>query len=254
MKSLVIKTISTIALTTVSFLAPPIYVYGADATTKSPSTTSAPASGNTPVGRVVWIKGNFSAEAAKDKTPRPLQKLSLIYLKDTLVTDNNSQAQIAFTDNTLMTFRPNSKFLIDQYQFNPQKANSSGKYVMDLIQGGFRTITGLIAKRNPTNYQVKTPVATIGVRGTDYAVYLDNKGELFIGNYSGTPCVDNKKGNLCLDDKKKYAQVSSDTAPIPVSQTPAGLKDKLEIVPARIAYGPSDSGMMPGGGGFCIIQ
>lgn len=211
-----------------------------------------------PAGRVVWIKGRFSA-ITPAKTSRQLNKLSVIYLNDTLVTDTDSQAQIVFSDNTLMTFKPNSRFLIDQYQFDPKKQKSSvGKYVMNLITGGFRTITGLVAKNNPDHYQVNTPVATIGVRGTDYAVYIDNKGKLFIGNYSGMPCVHNKKGNLCLDNKTRYASVSSsEEAPVPLSQQPDGFKNKLDIVPAQIAMpggggGPGQSS--PSSGSFCIVE
>lgn len=221
-----------------------------------PSYAAPAASSQTAVGRVVWVKGNFNA-IAPDNASRELKKLSVIYLKDTLITDNKSQAQIVFTDNSLMTFKPATKFSIDEYQYNPQsKKRSVGKYIMSLIEGGFRTITGLVAKNNPSNYQVNTPVATIGVRGTDYAVYLDNQGELFIGSYSGTPCVDNKKGNLCLDEKTRYASVkSSQIAPVPLSQQPTGFTEKLEITPAKIAY--TAPGGEPGGGigaSFCIIQ
>ena len=222
------------------------------------------------VGRVVWVKGSFTATGT-DKPARDLKKLSIIYLKDTLKTENNSQAQIVFTDNTMMTFKPNSKLSIDQYAFSPPtKKKTISKYIVSLIEGGFRTITGLIAKSNPKNYQVNTPVATIGVRGTDYAVYLDNKGELFIGGYSGIPCVSNPSGGLCLSKDTKFANVSSgNKAPIPLTQQPAGFANKLEIVPAKIAYtssptsptspsSPSSSAPQsktPGSSNsFCIVQ
>ncbi len=87
-----------------------------------------------PVGRVVWIKGDFKALMA-DKEARILKKSSIIYEKDTLVTGKNSQAQIVFTDDTLMTFREETKFLVDQYSFDAKsKTQSAGKYVMKLIE------------------------------------------------------------------------------------------------------------------------
>ena len=66
----------------------------------------------TPVGRVVWVKGNLTA-LMENKEKRLLQKSSVIYLHDTLMTDNASQAQIVFTDNTLLTFRESTTFIVN---------------------------------------------------------------------------------------------------------------------------------------------
>lgn len=197
----------------------------------------------TPVGRVVWVQGAFKA-ALPGQSQRTLQKASLIYVNDTLSTDSSSQAQIVFTDNTLMTFRSDTKFHIDQYQYNPKpKSGSVGKYVVSLIEGGFRTITGLISKNNPKSYRVNTPVATIGVRGTDYTVYVSPKGQLYVGYYSGSPCVGGgSSATLCLGPQAKYAYVPSPGAtPIPLQQPPAVLKEKLPIVPAKIALSSSQT-------------
>lgn len=205
----------------------------------------------TPVGRVIWVKGTFKATMPNNEV-RVLQKSSVIYLHDTLTTDANSQAQIAFTDNTLLTFRADTKFVVDQYSYQPQaKSGSVGKYVMTLIEGGFRTITGLIAKNNPNDYKINTPVATIGVRGTDYAVYVHN-GELYVGYIQGSPCVNSKNQSLCLDAKTPYANVPKvGAAPVPLTQQPTVLKETLQIVPAKVSsFGaPAQGGVT---NSFCI--
>lgn len=218
-----------------------------------------------PVGRVVWIKGSFKA-VAPNKEERILQKASVVYQGDTLITNQSSQAQIVFTDNTLMTFREGTQFHIDQYEYKPNKKKGSvGKYVMSLIEGGFRTITGLIAKRNPDDYQVVTPVATIGVRGTDYAVYF-HKGELYVGYYDGAPCVKGQQGGrVCLDNQTKYASVSGpNMVAVPMSMQPVVFQERLEVVPAKIepfsgpgapSSGTGSSDATPSGGAassFCI--
>ena len=217
-----------------------------------------------PVGRVVWVKGVLKA-VMENNEERILQKTSLIYEKDTLITDPASQAQIVFTDNSLMTFREGTKFVISQYSYKPSNQSGSvGKYVMSLIEGGFRTITGAIAKGNPSDYQVNTPVATIGVRGTDYAVYI-NHGELYVGYYTGKPCVTNRGGSqkeLCLDQQNPYGYVqSAEIAPVPISQRPEVFNQKLEIIPAHITpFSATDQAPVytPRGGGpissFCITQ
>ncbi len=218
----------------------------------------------TPAARVVWVKGTLTA-VMPNSEQRILQKQSVVYVNDMLVTDAATQAQIVFTDNTLMTFREGTKFYIKEYAYNPKvKKGSVGKYIMNLIEGGFRTITGLIAKNNPSDYQVNTPVATIGVRGTDYAVYLA-EGQLFVGYYTGEPCVssEDKSATVCLDADNKYVKVDGkDGIPVPTSIQPDGFKQKLEIVPAKITAftgpgsSPTDIGVGPGGPitSFCITQ
>lgn len=191
-----------------------------------------------PVAKVVWVKGNFSATASNQEQ-RMLQKDSLIYLKDTLTTDNTSQAQIVFTDNTLMTFRAKTKFFVEEYQFHAKDQEGSiGKYVMKLMEGGFRTITGLIAKNKSSDYKVNTPVATIGVRGTDYTVYIHN-GKLDLGFLSGSPCVSNAGSSMCLSEKLRYVQVPSPkSAPIAMENMPTTLKETLNIIPVQITSIP----------------
>ncbi len=192
-----------------------------------------------PVGRVVWVKGIFKA-ISSDHQERSLEQTSIIYLHDTLVTDIDSQAQIVFTDNTLMTFKPGTKFVIEDYSFEPQQENGSvGKYFVNLIEGGFRTITGLIAKNDPSSYQVNTPVATIGVRGTDYIAYFSD-GRLDLGYYNGTPCVMAGGAQSCLNADNQYAEVTGPgMVPRIVKTQPPVFKEKPPIVPARIM--PSSS-------------
>lgn len=193
----------------------------------------------TPVGRVVWVKGILKA-VMPNKEERTLQKTSVIYEHDELLTDENSQAQIVFTDNTLMTFRPSTKFYINHYQYSTtpdKKTHSVGKYVMDLVEGGFRTITGLIAKNNPSDYRVNTPVATIGVRGTDYTVYVMN-GEIYVGYYAGTPCITGTgttEQTLCLSATVPYATIPQGSfVPVPLNEQPAVFREKLEISIVKI--------------------
>ena len=217
----------------------------------------------TPVGRVVWIKGTLRA-IMPNKEERILQKTSIIYEHDELHTAENSQAQIVFTDNTLMTFRADTKFYINHYEYAikpDKKTHSVGKYVMDLVEGGFRTITGLIAKNNPSDYRVNTPVATIGVRGTDYTVYVKN-GEIYVGYYEGSPCITGgTKQELCLTPTAPYAYIPQGTSvPVPLTEQPAVFQEKLEIQSVKITPFASAStmegGRAPSGPitNFCISQ
>jgi hypothetical protein len=206
------------------------------------------------VGRVVWVKGTFTASLKVSETteaPRPLEKSSVIYLHDMLETGKQSEAQIVFSDNTLMTFRPASKFYIDQYEYHPNaQTKSVGKYIMNLLEGGFRTITGIIAKANPSDYQVNTPVATIGVRGTDYTLVIKDKG-IYLARNEGEPCVSNEAKNLCLNMENKYAEVASPGAtPVYMVEPPAFLVQPIVIEPAtytELGGSPVVNGVSAGG-------
>lgn len=215
----------------------------------------------TPIGRVIWVKGTLKA-VMSNKEVRILEKMSVVYLHDVLITEAQSEAQVTFTDNSSITFYPSTKFIVDKYSFVKKKQGGSvGRYVANLIEGGFRTITGLIAKSNPSDYQVNTPVATIGVRGTDYAAFMKG-GQLYIGYYTGKPCVTskNKSGELCLSDALRYAYVpSANVAPVPLSEQPDVFKETLLIVPTTISpFGPTSQNTPQQSGGvitsFCISQ
>ena len=214
------------------------------------------------VARVVWVKGMFTASMPGSTEKRELKTASYVYMNDTLKTGADSEGQIVFTDNSNMGFRPNTELYINQYNYDPkakEAAKSKGSYVMDLITGGFRTITGMVAKDNPDEYKVNTPVATIGVRGTEFSVVYEKDKGIFVKRIKGKPCVKNNgKGSteLCLDAKNKYAQVeNADSAPKVLVQDPDVFSVEVEIIPVAFAYilnngGGGDAG--GGGGGFCI--
>ena len=199
------------------------------------------------VARVVWVKGAFQAMAMNGES-RPLLGGAQIYLHDTLITDNHSEAQVVFTDNTLMTFRPSSNFYIRDYSYQTptqtQVKQTLGNYAVSLITGGFRTITGLIAKQNPTHYEVKTPVATIGVRGTDYSVRLLN-GQLFAGRRAGAIYVFSGGKKLELNQNVPYARVpAAHLPPVPLVKQPPALSHQLPLTQTTYSA-VGNSGMTP---------
>ena len=91
-----------------------------------------------------------------------------IYRNDVVTTGTGSFVILELDDGTEMTLRPNSVFRIDDY------AGGEGEERMrlNLFQGGLRTITGDVAGRAPDAFELRTPVASIGVLGTDFSVRL----------------------------------------------------------------------------------
>ncbi len=117
------------------------------------------------IGTVVQLKGTLSAQRA-DKTTRILLQKSAVLLGDTLTTQKDTFGQINFTDGSSVMLRPNSSMRVEEYRFDHAKPQADG-LVMRLIKGGMRSVTGLIGKRgNQDAYQIRTSIATIGIRGS----------------------------------------------------------------------------------------
>lgn len=86
---------------------------------------------------------------------------------DIIDTGAAAQAQLLMSDEGVIALRPDSRLRIDAYRFSAQE-DASDRGILGLLKGGFRSITGLIGRRNKDNYRVQTVTATIGIRGTDH--------------------------------------------------------------------------------------
>lgn len=117
------------------------------------------------VGEVTFSKGVGFAQTP-GQTPRTLGVGLPLREGDRLTTAVGGSAIIRLTDGTRMTLRPQTDLVLAQYQY--QQDTPGGNMVLDLLQGGFRAITGLISKGSAKAAQVRTPTATIGIRGTDF--------------------------------------------------------------------------------------
>ncbi len=173
-------------------------------------------------GQVIVISGPFQAINA-DKQTRTLDRGAYFYSGESLMTGTNSTAQIRFTDGTVMALNPNSQIKIDGYIY--QKDPKKDKSTVSLIKGGFRALTGLISKSSPDSYKVETPVAVIGVRGTNYSAVLD-QGELYAGAWKGVIIAKNDKGDINLGEGQDYNYAvikSKSVAPIGLLNPPAQL-------------------------------
>jgi hypothetical protein len=84
-----------------------------------------------------------------------------VFQNDRISTGANSIAQLMFTDQTTLSVGPRSQVTLDRYVYDPNR--SAGDVAVSFATGAMRFVTGT---QDPHNYQVRTPVATIGVRGT----------------------------------------------------------------------------------------
>ena len=131
------------------------------------------------IGRITVMRGRLTA-TGDDGATRPLRRRSYVRQGDTLNTSENGGAQVKFNDGAQIALRRDSSLKIDEYNWEGEE-DGKEKAVMSLVKGGFRTITGAIGKTNKSNYRVSTPFATIGIRGTHYALFLEAIIESLVG-------------------------------------------------------------------------
>lgn len=121
------------------------------------------------VGDVLFAKGVTTTQSV-DGTVRLLAKGSALREGDVLTTAKRSFAIVQLKDGSRMTLRPDTVFKLER--FTQGKKPEQNNAVIRLFKGGLRALTGLISKRNPSGYRLNTPVATIGIRGTEFDARL----------------------------------------------------------------------------------
>ncbi|HMG60223.1 MAG TPA: FecR domain-containing protein [Burkholderiales bacterium] len=88
---------------------------------------------------------------------------------DQIHTGTDGKVLIVFTDSGLVWIRANSDFVVDEYSYAQGGRESA---FFSLLKGGARSVTGLIGRRTRSNFRLRVPVATIGIRGTDFSVVM----------------------------------------------------------------------------------
>lgn len=120
------------------------------------------------IGMVVSLRGKARGIGKSGRT-RYLAQGADIYEGDRIVTEKDSTVEIELVDRAVLFIKEDSAVRISQYRM-AHGFDRGGSSVLDLIKGGLRTLTGLIAGDPLSRYRMNTSVATIGVRGTDYVL------------------------------------------------------------------------------------
>ena len=129
------------------------------------------------IGTVQENKGN-GCEIVRGKNKMSGLKGADIESMDTYVT-TGCVSSITFKDDTKVKVTENSRLLIDDFVFDPNKSDA-GKLALKVGMGTVRYASGQIAKTNPQQVNIKTPTASIAVRGTDFAMTVDETGQSLI--------------------------------------------------------------------------
>ena len=161
------------------------------------SLSGAHAAGDTPVGSISDVEGAAEIVSAGQSTGAA--EGAGVRLNDELTTGADGHLQVTFRDDTVLTLGQDARVVVDRYVFDPEQG--VGDVLLTTTQGAFRFATGRIKELSEKNITVATPVAEIGIRGTEfwggpvdgeYSVLLLT-GEINVKNQAGTVTL-NKPG------------------------------------------------------------
>ncbi len=117
------------------------------------------------VGQVTRSRGKAFV-ISKSKQRRGLQVGSEVFVGDRLYTGVNGSVRLNMIDDAKIDLRCNSEMLIEDYQL----LRGANRSVLHLLKGSINKVTGSIGKIAEDIYEMHTPMATVGVRGTEYAI------------------------------------------------------------------------------------
>jgi hypothetical protein len=122
--------------------------------------------------RIGVIKNaNGAAFVERNNALLPLKVGDKLYENDTIVTGRGGSMGLILRDNSVLSVGSNTRLIISKYVFEPAEKKLS--MVARIKQGTLTYLTGVMAKLNPNAVRFETPVAVCGVRGTHFAIKVD---------------------------------------------------------------------------------
>lgn len=121
-------------------------------------------------GTVKAAKGTVAVE--KEGRVSPLSLGDRVFAGDKLVTGKDGHVAVTLRDDTLISTGANSQLALKDFTFDP--ITQKGSLFVSMLRGVTAMVSGLVARTNPHAMRVTTPNATIGIRGTEFIVEVNN--------------------------------------------------------------------------------
>jgi hypothetical protein len=215
------------------------------------------------VGDVTHLDGVLHATSANGVN-KMLSVKSEINEGDTLQTAENTYARIKFVDGGEVVLRPETVFKVEAYSFRPVSEHQDN-IVLRLIKGGLRSVTGLLGKRSPDNFKMKTETATIGIRGTHFGALLCNNDCAHIPTVSGGPPAnglhtDTASGSTIISNAAGSIVVHAGAfsftpgSTVPPRLVPPSQGIQVTMPPVISSNRGSGQGMGAGGSNSCTVN
>jgi len=191
-----------------------------------------------PIGEIIEQKGYAGLQRDGEYNVISAELLPDVLMYDTAQTQNG-RMKIKFSGDEELDLTEHSKVWIDEVYYDPDPSLS--KMSLRMAQGTARFASGFGGKIKKANIDIRTPTATIAVRGTDFTTSIDELGRSLVillpdrwGAPSGEIVVFNAGGTVTLDEAYQATMVStyddSPTTPVIVNGITGGMIDNLFIV------------------------
>ena len=165
------------------------------------------------IGAISELRGNGEV-VRQGSTDKLLAEMALDIFSYDDVRTGNGRIAIEFLDSSVVRLTEHSKIVIDDFVYDPDPNKS--KLALNMASGTARFITGRLAGIKKENIFIKTPSATIGIRGTDFTTTVDELGRSLVillpdamGNASGEISVTTWSGTEILDTPFQATMVST---------------------------------------------
>lgn len=187
-----------------------------------------------PVGRVLLARGGVTA-TAPDGSVRLLERRALVNELDVLETGPTGTLQVRFDDGATLELRPASRLEVAVYRYN-RPLEGTDSVLMRVFTGAMRAVSGVIGGEQ---YEVVTPVASIGIRGTHYEAAEEPDGAWVYGVWAGGIAVENDFGSVELGSDRSFlfARARAGAGPVGLVSAPGA----LAAPPAGGGSGQQDS-------------
>ncbi len=179
-------------------------VLPAFAQTTAPAAGGAQAAERNVAGTIELVEGDVRVIEA-DMTSRSAVRGEKVYEGESIVTGSDGEVHLSMEDSGFIGVRPDTTMRFTRYQARGEATDSS---VIGLLKGAVRSVTGWIGRYNRSSYQIRTPTATIGVRGTDHEALVipPGQGTEEAGTYDkvniGGTTLETKQGQVDVEPNR----------------------------------------------------
>ena len=169
------------------------------------------------IGKISELRGNGEVLRA-NQSDKLSAKTDLDILSYDDVRTGNGRIGIEFLDSSIIRLTEHSKIIIDEYIYDPDPSKS--KMALQMASGTARFITGALGRIDKENISIRTPTATIAIRGTDFTTTVDELGRSLVillpkldGTSSGEITVESLAGVEILNQPYQATMVSVSESP-----------------------------------------
>ncbi len=199
-----------------------------------------------PLGAIKFTRGIVTIESISGETRRAETDDDLMQ-NELIETGADGVAVIQLIDDSRMTLRPNSEFRVELMNTADAGNDSSQQSaVLNLLRGGLRLVTGLISKANPAGYRLNTPVATIGIRGTEFntRICVDDCAAEESRLAGGDAAANIGEGlYVNVDEGRIFLENDATVEPLDLNQGESGYVADLNTLPVKLVVVPAFLGL-----------